>query len=329
MQRSETWGLAGLRYMLGEEEKDMAERIGLGVVGLGSRWQRHESALGALGSDVRVRAVYDPLSIRAMQVAEQWRCEQVAGVIELIDRSNVDVVVVMGERLGLWPVERAILAGKPVYAAVSPLADPRRLEQLAQLVQIELKAPVHFSLWPALEFLTSLVEEQVVDSTGRIQQVQVLWVGGQGGDPLRSPAVLALIESCRNLIGGDLLGVRAVSPENRPEVVNVLLEFVGGLTAQLSLCQTGIGHPVCRVDVQGEHGTATLALPRRIRWRSATGSYSHAVPQAMAELTSLEGFFQALGEKEDFYDLKRALNALRWMQALWQSREEGTRVELP
>src|SRR5437868_3285519 len=98
----------------------MAARLGIGVVGLGRRWPRYRQALAALRREARVVAVYDPAQARAREEARQLGCDAATGVIELLERDDVEAVLTLGGAwFGLWPVERTCRLGKPVLCAGS------------------------------------------------------------------------------------------------------------------------------------------------------------------------------------------------------------------
>src|SRR5262245_36753781 len=89
-----------------EQGRSMAARLRIGVIGLGRRWPRYRQALEALAGEVRAVAVHDPSAHRADEEARALGCEAAGGVLELLERRDVEAVLVPGGAWpGLWPVE--------------------------------------------------------------------------------------------------------------------------------------------------------------------------------------------------------------------------------
>src|SRR5262249_33120730 len=98
----------------------MQARIRLGVIGLGRRWQRYREALARLSDQVQIHAVCDPIGQRTEAVARQLHCTAAGGPIDLLDRNDVEAVLLLDRPwYGLWPLERACRRGKPVFCAIS------------------------------------------------------------------------------------------------------------------------------------------------------------------------------------------------------------------
>src|SRR4051812_17620057 len=106
----------------------MAKPLGLGVIGLGRRWQGYRLALAAAKKRVHVRAVCDACAARAEGEARLLGCAAAGGVRDLLDRDDVDGVLVLDTGWqGAWPLEQAVRAGKPVLCAVTPGDEAVRL----------------------------------------------------------------------------------------------------------------------------------------------------------------------------------------------------------
>ncbi len=84
----------GLSPLSVEEVPPMKIRVGL--IGLGDVWQlRHAPALRALGDRFEVRAVCDPVRHRAEQAAAEFHAEAVDGYHVLVQREDIDAVLVL------------------------------------------------------------------------------------------------------------------------------------------------------------------------------------------------------------------------------------------
>ena len=304
----------------------METSLRLGVVGLGRRWQRYRPALAAMGEAVRVRGVFDANASRAGDEAGRSKCPVVGGVVELIERDDIDAVLLTrGGWMGLWPLLRAASVGKPVFCAVSPITDEGRVSALRESGE---DARVHLALWPSLSLLVLAFEGRVAEAIGPPRLIQASWVGsiGAGGDALRSPVALALLDGCIRLIGATPRAISASAVVDRPDMASVTVEFGEGRVAHLLLVESSIRR--CRLDVMAERGTASMSLPGRLTWRNAEGRFAHRLPRGVAELAALEGFLSAVEGEEPFADFDSLFCGLDWLRAARTSRAEGRRVDL-
>ena len=110
----------------------MASRLRMGVIGLGRRWPRYRQAVQTLRSQVRVRAVHDPAPARAEAEARALGCAAAGGVVELLERDDVDAVLLLGGPwFGLWPLGQACRVNKPVLCAAAPVGGKRKCRSTA------------------------------------------------------------------------------------------------------------------------------------------------------------------------------------------------------
>src|SRR5579885_746360 len=115
----------------------MGQRLRVGIIGLGRRWRRrYAPALRALSEWFEVAAVCDQIAQQAAAEAARLRCPAAAGPSELIERDDVQAVLLLD--LGwqrLWPVERAAGAGKPVFCLPTLEDDEANADALAERVR--------------------------------------------------------------------------------------------------------------------------------------------------------------------------------------------------
>ena len=95
-------------------------RIRLGLIGLGEVWQaRHAPALRALADRFEVRAVCDPVRHRAEQAAAEFHAEAADGYHVLIQREDIDAVLVLSPQwFRALPILAACESRKAIYCAV-------------------------------------------------------------------------------------------------------------------------------------------------------------------------------------------------------------------
>src|SRR3954469_5473092 len=115
----------------------MAERLRVGVVGLGRRWAApSRPALLALRDRFAVRGVTDPCPRRAARAARDLGCPAAPGVLALLD-TDLDAVLLLGRPwYRLWPLEQACRLGRPVYLGTSLAADDARADAVLQQARV-------------------------------------------------------------------------------------------------------------------------------------------------------------------------------------------------
>ena len=118
-------------------------KLQVGLVGIGSAWEsRHLPALRALSDRFEVRAVCDPVRHRAEKVAKQLNAEPHDGFRKLIERNDIDAVLLLSAQwFGPHPIMAACGAGKAVYCSA---ALDLTVEQASELRQQLREAGVAF-----------------------------------------------------------------------------------------------------------------------------------------------------------------------------------------
>ena len=96
-------------------------KLRIGVVGVGPAWEsRHLPALRALSDRFEVCAVCDPVQHRAEYVARQFDASVHDGFRVLINRTDIDAVLLLSARFyGATPIHAACEFGKAVYCAAA------------------------------------------------------------------------------------------------------------------------------------------------------------------------------------------------------------------
>ena len=306
----------------------MASRLRIGIIGLGRRWRRWRPALHDLRGRVAVRAVCDQRPIRAERVARELGCAAAAGPTDLLDRDDVDAVLLLDAQwFGLWPLEQAARLGKPVLCAVPLAADDAHADDVMRRVR-EVGLPVMAAPALALSPAVTRLRDWLAARPGGARLVRCDWCGRATTDLPGGRVLPSLMRTCAGLIGGEPTAVWATAaPAAR--LASVLLEFVGGRAAQLNLW-TGSGvRPACRFHAVTEGGDATAAPPRTLRWRDGEGAHTVRAAHRSVPRMVLERFFDALTVgKAPEPGLEDAYRALLWARAARRSLAEGRRVEM-
>src|SRR3954451_25420245 len=165
-----------------EASNGIMARLRIGVIGLGRRWPRYRQALLALKGQARLQAVCDAAPAVAQEEARRLKCAASGSVIELIERDDVDALILTGGQwFGLWPLEHAARAGKPILCAGSLVRDAQADEVRAKVQ----KAAVQVTTWPSFELLMEAAGQQLGESLGSPRLALAAHVATEGGgDPL-------------------------------------------------------------------------------------------------------------------------------------------------
>lgn len=96
-------------------------KLGVGIVGLGNRWEsRYLPAIRSLVDRFDVRAVCEQVSHRAQRAAGELNAVAVDGFRVLADREDIDAILYLADQwYGTAPILAACHAGKAVYSAAS------------------------------------------------------------------------------------------------------------------------------------------------------------------------------------------------------------------
>jgi predicted dehydrogenase len=306
-------------------------RLRVGVIGLGRRWRRYRPILDRLRDHVEVRTVCDQVARRAEVEARRLRCSTSAGPVELLERGDVEAVLLLDAQwFGLWPLEHACRAKKSVFCALTPGSDDAHADALHQQIQ-DSGLPVFVALGPLLAPAATQLRDLLTHRLGRARLVRADWAvpparTGPPRDLLHSPAVLPLLAGCAWLMDDTPRGVWTIGGEGA-SFVSVVVQFGGERLAQLNLWTAEAGRTPGRFEVVAEAGTATAELPRQLRWRDADGQHGQRLPPRSAGQNGLERFVLALRSGQPLRpSFQDAYQALTWLRAAERSRTEGQRI---
>ncbi|HEY1380145.1 MAG TPA: hypothetical protein VGF55_25305 [Gemmataceae bacterium] len=295
----------------------MAERLRVGVVGIGRRWPAHyRPALLALRDRFAVRGVTDPCPRRAARAARDLGCPAVPGVLALLD-ADLDAVLLLGRPwYRLWPLEQACRLGRPAYLGTSLAADDARADAVVQQARVA-NLPVMAELLPRLAPATDHVRG-LLPKLGPVRSVVCTAErSGRAGNPRSGSAAagLVLLDWCARFFDRPPAAIRGLG-ESETGHAGWLLDF-GGPAAQVATWPgTGRGTAV-RLRVVGERGWAEAVLPRRVRWQVGRVRHAAALPSGPPPVRlALERFHAALtGGRPPDPGLDDAYQALAWLRA--------------
>jgi predicted dehydrogenase len=303
--------------------------LGVGVIGLGRRWRtRYQPALQALAGRFQVAALCDQVAEQAHREAGRLGCAEVAGPTELLERPDVDAVLLLDPQwYGLWPLEAACRLRKPVFCCDLLARDDGHADRLHQLVQ-ESGVPVMVGISAAICPALARVRELLATRLGapRLLLGSVLASGrrlaegaDQGPDARLLPAFTPLLSWCAALLAGEPRRVLAAGVEGG--LASLLLDFGVGRGAQLTQLTGGAAGPrTWQVQLTAEHGSA-IAEAGQVRCCGPDGhlTYTLTRPRPTTHVL-LEAFGQALHEgRPPQPGLAEAYRLLRWRRLALQS----------
>jgi predicted dehydrogenase len=307
----------------------VSSRLGVAVFGLGRRWERYLPALTGQDSPLEVRAVCDASPRRTNRVARQLRCEAAESTVDLFDRPNFDALLLLDAPWhGLWPIERACEAGKPVFCAAPLTCYDSHAEGLQEKLRersLQAMTALAGGSRPAVTRLLVLLDKQlgparIVCITGSI--------GSRVTDErlLASGAWLSAFHLCGELLGGTPETVWTAAPAGSGWA-NVTLAFPNGRAARVSL--TAGGEPGWRIAVTAEKGFAIANLPRRLRWKDAGGEHALRLPPQQVVKDMLRRFAESIrAGRQPRPSFDDACRALTWLRAARRSHVRNSGITL-
>jgi predicted dehydrogenase len=306
----------------------------VGVIGLGRRWRRRfRPALRALRGQFSLAAVCDQAAARARQAGRRLRCAAAAGPTELLERPDVDVLLLADPQwYGLWPLEAACRVGKPVFCGFPAAHDEAHAERVGRAVR-EANLPVMVAHGPPFPQTLTRLRDLLANELGTprllLGTVMAPAGGGAGGAACSlCPGFTSLLGWCAFLLEGEPRRVLAAGPEGGL-ATTVLLDYGHGRAAQLTRVRVPAGRQAWRVQVVADRGTGT-AEPGQVRWRGPDGEHSHALGRRRpAAEVMMEAFRRALAEgRPPQPGLDEAQRLLGWLRLAARSRAEAGWVSL-
>jgi predicted dehydrogenase len=333
-------------------------RLRLGLIGLGDVWQmRYAPALRALADRFEVRAICDPVRHRAEQAAAEFDAEAVDGYHVLVQREDIDAVLVLSPHwFRALPILAACESRKAIYCAVGLDLDADEAESIKRRVEdsgVAFMAEFPRRQAPATIRLKELLATQLgaprllfchrrsaADATNS--------AAGAGLPPTTFRHILGQVDWCHYVADSPpsyVLGLIHKTGDAAEEDYRMLsLDFSPrgepgtGPVAQISSgnyiplpWREAISyHPLAELQVSCTRGIAFVDLPSTLVWFDEAGRHQESLdserPVGERLLTQFYRSVTSLVRRTR--DLDDACLALRIVQAGRQSHEEGRRIEL-
>jgi predicted dehydrogenase len=335
-------------------------KLRLGLIGLGKDWQtRHLPALRLLQDRFEVRAIYGSVSHLADQVARELRADRVDGYRALIEREDVDAVMMLeSDWYGMLPLLAACDAGKAVYCSAEIDFEPNAAAEVKRRVE---GAGIAFMSEFPRRFAPATLRLKELIAT-RLGHPRLLFchrrLACESGDYSRSARslnarssreLIELIDWCRYIVGHDPNWVQAVWHPSIHDSITadyqiISIDFSSSEDyRKKSLAQISCGayipaywheaiafRPPAAVQVCCEKGLAFVDLPNGLVWFDEAGRHQESLDselpvgqQLLAQFhRAVTSLVRKVGDLEDTY---RALQTLETAQ---RSMREGIRIPL-
>ena len=323
--------------------------IPVGVVGLSPAWEsRYRPALKSLAGRMAVRAVYDPVPVRAESAAAEFDATVATGMAALTRRSDLRAVLVLDAGwAGADAVRLMCRSGRPLFVGGSLAADEAALERLGQTA-----AACGTTLMPELG-------QRYTPATGRLRELLATRLGRpdiieisaaapavpSGGQPLgRRPLdefLARLFDWCCYLIPTPPVELMAAAdgPTGPEEIALTFAASRAGrgsptVVIRIRTADPNIGPdqpPPVVYRVVCERGQAELPSPTQIRWQAGGESAEESLTSDRSDLQVMLDHFcrrvvGGLIPVADLADVRRSRSLVRAVQT---SLRTGQAVRLP
>ena len=334
-------------------------RLRIGLIGLGDVWQvRHAPALRALADRFEVRAVCDPVQHRAEQAAAEFNAEAVDGYHVLVQREDVDAVLVLAPQwFRALPILAACEARKAIYCAVGLDLDADEAQLIKRRVE---EAGIAFvAEFPKRQAPATIrLKELIATQLGAPRLLFCHQRSAPDAPPSATTGAAPLPPTFRQIMGQVDWCHYVV--DSQPHFVTGLIHRTGddavedyrmlsldfsprgrpgtGAVAQISSGryvppqwhEAVSYHPLAELQVSCVRGIAFVDLPSTLVWFDEAGRHQESLeserPVGERLLTQFYRSVTSLVRRTR--DLEDAYLAIHVVQAGRQSHEEGRRVEL-
>jgi predicted dehydrogenase len=289
----------------------------VGVIGLGRRWQKwYKPALASLHGQFQVRFVGDAVHQRAVREAERIGAEAALGPGEMFEHGIDALVLVDPQWYGLWPIEVACQAGKPVFCAAPLESDDAHADGLLQKVQ-DRRLPVLMGMAlrsaPVLAPLRELLDGEL--GAVRLLLCDRLLPARRGSAAGPFALGTAVVDCSLSFLEGEPVAVRAFRAE-AAGLGSFLLGYDNGRAVGFRWYSGPVSRPSWRLRWVAERGDVESNLGRRMAWTTAAGRHVLQAPKGrpVAQVL-LERFARVVrGHEPVRPSLADAHRALCWLR---------------
>lgn len=278
----------------------------LGLLGAGPIWQRLRAALTQVQDLYRVAMVADDHRHRADDAAAEQRCPVAPSAGKLVHHPEVDALLLADPQWhGLWAMEEAIAAGKPVLSAVPLAAEPEQLERLRPKIE-SAERTVHFvEPWNA-PLLARRLHDLFAAEVGPVRHLAAELRGPLA--PLPNAGLARLLHFLGSLL--DRPPARATRLLIQPQAAVLAGEWSGGA----SLVAQHVAGSKSRLHLRllCSQGEVEVLWPRKLAWRVGTSRHRERLPSDHALTAELVRFHDLVWSgQRDERNWEEAMNIAR------------------
>lgn len=343
-------------------ERDLGNRRGIGVIGLGMASLPHGKSLEALADRVDVRAVFSPSTVRRQAFAKRFSMPVVEQLEDVLDDSAIDIVVLLTPPNARFELVEALASRGKHILMEKPVE--RTTAAAAAIVDCCERAGVRLGIVFQHRFREAslaLRAKLAAGDLGKVETVQLIvpWWRPQsyydepgrgsyardGGGVLISQAIHSL-DLMLSLAGpiDEVAAIAGTSGLHRMECedfVGAGIRFQSGALGSIMATTAGYPGGTESLTIVGSQGTATLTGGelafafqdgRTEHVGETTGSGGGADPMAFPHdwhQRLIEDFLDALDEnREPSANGREALAVHRLIDALMLSSRERRHVRL-
>ncbi len=335
-------------------------KLRIGVVGLGNDWDtRYKPAFRSLADRFEVRAICEPVALRADKAIHDFSACGVDGFRALARRPDIDAIFVLSRGwYGELPVLAACDAGKSIYCTEGLDEDLGRATSLKRKLEtagVSFLAEFPRRYAPATARLKELIATQLgrpklLFCHARLSANQRTKLNGHAVSPPRSPMshLIELVDWCRYVVGEDPTTVMGVEHEPslgfHGDYQMMSLEFRDPEDAdKVTTAQVSCGQympadwpeavtfrPPPAFQVACEHGIAFVDLPSTIIWFDKAGRHMESLDseRPVGELMLLQFYRCVTSLLHNPTGLEDAYRALTIVLAGQESYRRGVRMKI-
>lgn len=314
-------------------ENSRRDRVGLGLIGLGPRWEHpYRETLARLQNRLRIRLVYDPVEARARSVAGEMGAEVAGSLQQILNRHSLQGLLILDPGwCGPGILSLVARSGKPAYLAHPLLKHDFALRQV-----------LNGSFPPELStHHTNKADDQLMPELGlrftpascrlrelmatKLGPVRQILIDGDLTGGLHE--VASLVDWCTHIMGQPPTGpARAAASGSLMKSIE--FEFPScqrsPTSSSSALRQAKLQHRLpsdsrIRIEVECERGHASLPGPTRIAWRTASDSADESLAHERTEIEILIDQFcrRALGGLNPVGRLSEFVRAIETVKSIY------------
>jgi predicted dehydrogenase len=335
-------------------------KLRIGLIGLGTEWDvRHGPALRALSDRYEVRAVCEEVALRGEQVARQFGAVRLDGFQTLLQRSDIDAVLILSGRwFGPLPILAACAYGKAIYCGPEWDYADDQLSSMQQQVDdagIAFMADLPRRVAPA----TVRLKELIATRLGKPRMLfchhrhafKPSMANGKQSNPHSPEAsinreLLQIVDWCQYVVGGHATSVNGFRHQASGvagtdyQTLNLDFSAAGqlgnGPMAQIS-CGTYMPttwpeaisfRPPAALQVCCERGVAFVDLPSTLVWFDEAGRHMESLDneRPAGELLLWQFHRQVTRFVRDTSSLNDVFSALKVLALARQSFNQARRI---